>query len=592
MRQRVSTGSLILGIVTAGIAGQAAGQSGEIDEPFITETSEHIDRLEKFGMASVFVLWQDGEWKIEQSSGLADRESNLAWSPEVVSTIGSITKQFTGAAILKLQEQGKLSVEDSITAYFTDVPEDKRGITLHHLLTHSSGIQDIPDAGDHTPIDRDEFVRRAMIEPLKFEPGSRYQYSNAGYSLLGAIMELVTATSYEQWVRDELFLPLGMMDTGYLLPKFDAARMAKGYEGDKLWGTVLERPMADDGPYWVLRANGGIHSTARDMVRWGQALIDGEVLSASSMSQYWAPHVDESNGGGRSFYGYGWSNLTLPNGQRLITHDGGNGILGASMMILPDLRTIMFVQTNVISENRSAMQLLEQVTMHLVAGESYPSLPDITPLSAEQRESFAGVYRIEEGQEITIKIVDDSWITAATTAEAYTALFPTDLSISELRVMNKQLKKAMTSWIAGDFSVLYKMYNVDEPEDQWTARHRAKIEDAEKSSGPLRRFEVVGSGNSGLDGYIAGTLVRVHFERETLDRVYVWEAPNDMAGYMESPTFWPARLVHGGDGTFSSNDPAARSRPTAGQLVLTTSSDGSVVLTLPNGQVAKKIAAH
>ncbi|MCP4899458.1 MAG: beta-lactamase family protein, partial [bacterium] len=184
------------------------------DGSAVAEISDYLKRLEKLGFAGSVVIARGGVPLLASGYGLADRERDIPWTPSTVSTIGSITKQFTGALILSLAEDGKLSVEDPITRYFDPVPEDKRGITLYQLLTHSSGIVDLDGADDWDPIDREEFVRRAMAQELAFEPGSSYEYSNAGFSLLGAIIEQLTGLSYEQYLRRRLLLPAGMYETG------------------------------------------------------------------------------------------------------------------------------------------------------------------------------------------------------------------------------------------------------------------------------------------------------------------------------------------------------------------------------------------
>ncbi|MDH3198609.1 MAG: beta-lactamase family protein [Candidatus Krumholzibacteria bacterium] len=123
----------------------------------------------------------------------------------------------------------------------------------------------------------------------------------------GAVIEQLTGRSYGAAMRELVFAPAGLEETGYSGPAWPQERLAQGYTGDERWGTVLERPMAEDGPYWALRANSGIHSTAMDMLRWSQALLDGRVLAPESREALWTPFVDETGGDGESFYGYGWS---------------------------------------------------------------------------------------------------------------------------------------------------------------------------------------------------------------------------------------------------------------------------------------------
>jgi len=155
------------------------------------EIRDYLSQLETLGFAGVVAVSLEGRPVLVEGYGLADREHGIAWTPATVSTIGSLTKQFTGATLLLLQEQDLLSVEDPLGKYFDAVPDDKQSITLHHLLTHSSGIVDLDDAGDFDPIGREEFVERILKQPLESLPGEHYQYSNAGYSLLGAVIESV-----------------------------------------------------------------------------------------------------------------------------------------------------------------------------------------------------------------------------------------------------------------------------------------------------------------------------------------------------------------------------------------------------------------
>jgi CubicO group peptidase (beta-lactamase class C family) len=138
-----------------------------------------------------------------------------------VFTVGSITKKFTGAAILKLQMMDKLNVKDPITKYFTNVPHDKKVITLHHLLTHAAGF---PGAigDDFQSISRDEFIKLAMATELHQKSGELYENSNVDYSLLGAIIEIVAGDSYEKFLHEQLFKPAGMTKTGYRMPPMES----------------------------------------------------------------------------------------------------------------------------------------------------------------------------------------------------------------------------------------------------------------------------------------------------------------------------------------------------------------------------------
>jgi CubicO group peptidase (beta-lactamase class C family) len=176
-----------------------AGAPSADDARFAAETRAHFARLEKLGFAGVVLVARGREPFLAEGFGLADRERGIRWSPATVSTVGSITKQFTAAAVLLLVEDGRLSLDDALPKHFDDVPADKRGITIHHLLTHSSGITDLPGVGDWDPIGREDFARRALGAPLAFGPGQGYEHSNAGYSLLGAVIEKLSGLPYERF---------------------------------------------------------------------------------------------------------------------------------------------------------------------------------------------------------------------------------------------------------------------------------------------------------------------------------------------------------------------------------------------------------
>jgi len=319
------------------VAGQVAGD----------ELSDRLDgylrTLAGNGFAGVVLVAKDDEIVFQRGYGMADRERKIANTPGTVFPIGSITKQFTAAAILALEMDGKLRVTDPIERFFEGVPEDKRGITLHQLLTHTAGFR--PALGfDFAPIGREEYVRQALDSKLEHPPGEAHLYSNVGYSLLAAVVEKVTGKSQDAYLREHLFEPAGMKDTGYLLPEWDRERLAHGYRDGEEWGTLLDHPWAEDGPYWHLRGNGGILSTAGDMYRWHLALGGDGILSARAKEKMYARHVPEE--GGDSYYGYGWSLVETRRGTRLVTHNGGNPYFFADFLRFVDDGVVIFLAAN------------------------------------------------------------------------------------------------------------------------------------------------------------------------------------------------------------------------------------------------------
>jgi CubicO group peptidase (beta-lactamase class C family) len=341
--------------------------------------AEPVARIDSFLTAcvdagfngSVLVLRNDLVL-LDKGYGLRDRELVLANEPSTVHAIGSITKQFTAACILKLQEQGKLKVTDPMSAYLPDVTEDKAGITLHQLLTHSAGF---PGAigDDNNSIDGGDFSRLAMETPLEFTPGTGYGYSNVGYSLLGIIVERVSGRPYEHYLHDELLAPAGILRTGYRIPDWSKEQLAIGYRKDGTrWGTMLDHPTVNGGPGWHLRANGGLLSTTHDMADWIEALGTNKVLGKASTEAMLTPHVAEGEGA-NSHYGYGWAIFRTPRDTRLITHNGGNGIQFADVLWYADEGVTVVLMSN--ANQRGMQDLAWDVGRMIFDPDHIPRLP-------------------------------------------------------------------------------------------------------------------------------------------------------------------------------------------------------------------------
>lgn len=294
----------------------------------------------KSDFSGVALVARGDDILFEKGFGLADVENRLPFTTNTVVDILSLTKQFTATAILKLEEQGALSVHDTLEQFFDNVPASKRAITLHHLLTHTSGLK-ANYKYDYRKVTRDELEKNALGSWLRSEPGEEYRYSNVGYSLLGIVIEKVSGKGYEQFLHENLFEPAGMNQTGYRRPNWTPEELAVGYRGraitfrgwlaraarwmgkDDRWGTPLDHYWAEDGPWWNLRANGGMLSTLNDLHRWHLALEKNLILSEEKKEKLYKPYIAE-NPGGHTFYGYGWY-IHKPESTILeIQHTGGN----------------------------------------------------------------------------------------------------------------------------------------------------------------------------------------------------------------------------------------------------------------------------
>ena len=179
----------------------------------------HFSHLSRLGFDGVLLVARDGEVILDRAYGEANRETGRAMTTEKAITIGSISKQFTAAAIMKLVELGQLTPEDPITNFFDGVPEDKAGTTLHHLLTHTSVWAGALGSDRDASQNADEYLAMALASELSSPPGETYRYSNVGYSLLAQVIERVSGQGYEEFLAEHLFDPAGMRRTGIVFPE-------------------------------------------------------------------------------------------------------------------------------------------------------------------------------------------------------------------------------------------------------------------------------------------------------------------------------------------------------------------------------------
>lgn len=198
--------------------------------------NNYISELDKIGFNGSLLVELNDELLISTGYVYSNKEMNIKNSSNTIFSVGSITKQFTASAILKLEMQGKLLVEDKISKYFDNLPVDKESITIHDLLRHQSGL--VSNIGrDFEAISESDFLKKVFSSDLQFETGTGFSYSNIGYSLLAIIIEKLSGQSYEAYLYENLWRPSKMEMTGYSRPEFDKDLIAVGYYGDdKVWG--------------------------------------------------------------------------------------------------------------------------------------------------------------------------------------------------------------------------------------------------------------------------------------------------------------------------------------------------------------------
>jgi CubicO group peptidase (beta-lactamase class C family) len=383
-----------------------------------SELDTYMKRLEAIGFSGALMVTKDDQVVIEKAYGWADRAAGRRMTTDTVFDLGSITKQFTGAAILKLESEGKLGTEDLIGKYFENVPPDKQAITLHHLLTHSSGLRSDFAESDYEEVGREEYVKRALSSELLWAPGTRYYYSNAGFSILAAVVEKVSGQGYEAFLRERLFKPAGMEETGYKLPAWPRERIAHGYRDGEDWGTILERLAPDGAPFWMLRGNGGVHTTLADVRAWDKALESDTLLPKESRVKLFTPYIDEDESG-ESQYAYGWVVEKTPRGTRDIWHDGGNGVYMADLHRFVDEGVLVFLASTVSELPASPVR---RTVTKIVFGEPYELPPVAMAVSDAQLQALDGaIYRLPGGGEIELDARGGALVASLRGQDAYDA---------------------------------------------------------------------------------------------------------------------------------------------------------------------------
>ena len=262
--------------------------------------------------------------------GFADLEFAVHADEETMFRIGSVTKQFTAAGILKLAERGKLAVDDPLTKFLPDYPTHGHEITLRHLLTHTSGVHNYTNLGPEwervqaRELSDAELVALWQDLPLDFAPGEKWNYSNSGYYLLGMVIAKVSGSSYADFLRETFFEPLKLTRTRYDSNGEVIPNRAQGYafEEGKSWNDRF-LGMSQPG------AAGGLLSTAGDLVRWQRALVTGQVVSSESYLEMTTPFLLDN--GRETGYGMGLQ-LDAQAGEPCVWH--GGGIFGFNSVLL------------------------------------------------------------------------------------------------------------------------------------------------------------------------------------------------------------------------------------------------------------------
>lgn len=375
-----------------------AQQQAKLDELMNTYA-----KLYKFNGSALVA--KNGTILLNKGYGYSHAADKIANNEQTIFQLGSITKQFTSAVILKLQEEKKLGVSDKLSKYFPGYPKGD-SITIEQLMTHTSGIYSYTNDRDFMakevskPTNREKIMAMFRDKPLDFSPGTSWSYSNSGYSLLGYIIEAVTNKPYEQSVRKYIFTPLGMTHSGFDFTHLNNKQKATGYFelNDRETKTA---PIVDS---TVSYSAGAIYSTTGDLYLWHKALQKNNILSAAQQEKAYTPV--------RNRYGYGWG-IDSIEGKRRVSHGGGIHGFATNIARVPEDDVCIVLLSN--ASDPSLAEITKSI-FAILYGKEYelPKERTAIKLPEEKLKQYEGEYEINKDLHVILSVKDGELIAAPT----------------------------------------------------------------------------------------------------------------------------------------------------------------------------------
>lgn len=293
------------------------------------------------GFGGAIIAEVNGEVILQAGYGYADRERGLPYTAQTVHALGSITKPFTAAAILHLAREGKLDLQAPVSRYLPGAAEPGASLTLHHLLTHTSGMVEYCGA-DEDEVTKAELLTGCLATPLAHPPGEKWTYSNPAFNILAAIAEEVSGEQIDDYLKSRFFLPLGLDRTGYTLPRFYLEETAKYYVEGRPAGPVPGREV--DGKHWYMVGTGGIQSSAVDMYHWYLAMDGRLPFDRDFVEMMLAPRERRAD---RVSATYGWVRIHGQEGEpTYIGHGGSDGSYFTDFLWRPQDRVFVYFTGN------------------------------------------------------------------------------------------------------------------------------------------------------------------------------------------------------------------------------------------------------
>jgi CubicO group peptidase (beta-lactamase class C family) len=475
----------------------------------------YFTRLAAYGFSGTVLVAKGETVLLHKGYGFADVQRGIPNSTQTVYDVASLAKQFTAAAILKLEMQGKLKTTDALSKHFANVPADKRAITLHRLLTHTAGLKF--ECAGAAPLSRAQFVKCMLETPLDAEPGRQYFYSNGGYGLLAALIEQLTGQHYETFLQEQLFKPAGLTATGFTgdTQKWAAGIAARGYDEGIERGAPQTKPLT-----WLTRGAAGVVTSVGDLYRWELALRRQQILSAAATQKLFTAHVPTDARGGK--YGYGWGIKQMTRGGHLISHDGVTfDGFNALFLRYVDQGLVAIAASNSFAGRYLPMELVGPALNAFLVGNGAAAPPPFVALEAGALEKYRGRYRLPSGAQLIVTVEQDKLIVGAEGQEAVELLAAVDRASSKLLTACNERSAALLNGVrAGNYETAIHAFakQMSAGEAQRTIKNW--LGGLEQKHGQLKSFELLGTAP---EPGIARSFVRLRFERGVEVRRLRWE---------------------------------------------------------------------
>jgi CubicO group peptidase (beta-lactamase class C family) len=369
------------------------GQNTQIEKQLDSLFVKHF-KPEEPGCA--VLVAKEGQIIYQKAFGSADLELNVALKPDMIFQVASITKQFTAIAILKLMEEGKILLKDSVQKYIPDFPSKGYTVSIENLLTHTSGIKDYMQIDYQSPyMERWDFTPKQLIDsfkyyPLGFAPGTKYSYSNSGYYLLGYIIEKISGKKYQRYVQDHILEPLQLSNSyfdtnGIIIP-------------NRVKGSRKEGSLFKNADYWspsIAYSAGGLLSNTNDLYKWFKALLAGKIIKKETLEKAFTSY--KLNDGSKVSYGYGW-NVLSQGGTPSIEHGGHMSGFTTNQLYYPEEDVFIALLFNCQDAPRD---MISKMVSEIALGRS---LRKEVEMSNDQLNSYVGTYALSTDTNRKIEI--------------------------------------------------------------------------------------------------------------------------------------------------------------------------------------------